>query len=114
MLDEMSREPLGNFELLVLLAVMRLRDEAYGVPIAELLEQALGRNVAGASVYAALARLAKKGLVRSRLGDQTAERGGRAKRFFSITPEGLQEVKTAKSALTVLWRGLPDLRGQLA
>ena len=103
----MSRESLGHFELLVLLALLRQGDEAYGVPIARAIEQSTGKPVILASVYNTLERLEQKGLVRSTFGDPTPERGGRAKRYFAATAAGLREVKAAKKALTVLWRGLP-------
>jgi PadR family transcriptional regulator, regulatory protein PadR len=103
----MSRESLGHFELLVLLALLRQGDEAYGVPIARAIEQGTGKPVILASVYNTLERLEQKGLVRSTFGDPTPERGGRAKRYFAATAAGLREVRAAKKALTVLWRGLP-------
>ena len=103
----MSRESLGHFELLVLLALMREGEEAYGVPIARAIEESTGKAVILASVYNTLERLEEKGLVRSAVGQPTAERGGRAKRYFSITAAGLRDVKAAKRALTILWRGIP-------
>ena len=108
------REALGHFELLVLLALLRVGDDAYGVPICRELEDALGRNVAIAKVYAALDQLQVKRLVISRLGEPTAVRGGRAKRHFTATAEGLRQVRQAHSALTTLWRRLPQLRGSPA
>jgi DNA-binding PadR family transcriptional regulator len=110
----MSREALGNFELMVLLAILRLEDEAYGVPIANALEETLGREVAAASVYAALDRLARKKMVSSRLSDPTPERGGRARKYFQVTKLGVREVRAARAALTTLWTGLPALRGEPA
>src|SRR5690242_11458020 len=110
----MSRESIGNFELMVLLAVLRLDEEAYGVPVADEVERALGREVAAASVYAALERLTRKGLVTFRLGESTPERGGRARKYFTVTPLGIREARVAQSALTTLWRGLPALRGEPA
>ena len=107
----MSRESLGHFELLVLLALLRQGDEAYGVPIARAIEQSTGKPVILASVYNTLERLEQKGLVRSTFGDPTPERGGRAKRYFAATAARLREVKAAKKALTVLWRGLPVYGG---
>jgi PadR family transcriptional regulator, regulatory protein PadR len=107
----MSRESLGHFELLVLLALLRQGDEAYGVPIAQTIEQSTGKPVILASVYNTLERLEEKGLVRSTFGQPTAERGGRAKRYFSITTTGLREIRAAKKALTVLWRGVPVHEG---
>ena len=102
---------LGEFELMVLLALIRLGDDAYGVPISREIEERAGREVAIGSVYAALERLQEKGLVASRLGDPTAERGGRAKRYFRITTQGLHEVRATQRALVKLWHGLPQLDG---
>ena len=99
----------GEFELMVLLALMRLGDDAYGVPISREIEQRSGREVALGSVYAALDRLEEKGLVASRLGDPTAERGGRAKRYFQATESGLRDVRQTQRALVNLWKGLPGL-----
>ena len=107
----MSRESLGHFELLVMLALLRQGDDAYGVPIADAIAQSTGKTVILASVYNTLERLEQKGLVRSTLGQPTPERGGRAKRYFSITTPGLREVRAAKKALTVLWRGIPVHEG---
>jgi PadR family transcriptional regulator PadR len=107
----MSRESLGHFELLVLLALLRQGDEAYGVPIAQAIEQSTGKPVILASVYNTLERLEEKGLVGSTVGRPTPERGGRAKRYFSVTTTGLREVRAAKKALTILWRGLPVHEG---
>jgi DNA-binding PadR family transcriptional regulator len=107
----MSRESLGHFELLVLLAVLREGDEAYGVPIADAIAQSTGKQVILASVYNTLERLEEKGFVRSTRGQPTRERGGRAKRYFAITSAGLREVRAAKKALTVLWRGVPVHEG---
>ena len=107
----MSRESLGHFELLVMLALVRQGEEAYGVPIADAIAQSTGKQVILASVYNTLERLEEKGLVRSTLGQSTPQRGGRAKRYFSITTAGLREVRAAKKALTVLWRGIPVQEG---
>jgi DNA-binding PadR family transcriptional regulator len=101
-------------ELMVLLTIVRLGDEAYGVPISRELLNVSGREVALGSIYAALDRLEQKGLVESSLGDPTPERGGRAKRYFHITPAGLGAVRVTQSTLTKLWGGLPVLqRGPL-
>jgi|SRR5579859_1095801 len=102
---------LGEFELMVLLALIRLGDEAYGVPISREIEERSGREASLGSVYAALERLEEKGLVASRLGDPTAVRGGRAKRYFRITAQGLRDVRQTQRALQNLWRGLPQLHG---
>jgi PadR family transcriptional regulator, regulatory protein PadR len=105
-------EYLGNFDLLLLLALMRLGDDAYGVTIAQELEEQTGREVVVASVYATLDRLQQRGLVASSLGDSTPERGGRAKRYFRITGSGIREVRDARRSLMNLWRGLPELKGE--
>jgi DNA-binding PadR family transcriptional regulator len=108
----MSRESLGHFELLVLLAVLRVGDEAYGVPIARAIEDSSGRPVVRASVYNTLERLEEKGMIRSSMGESTPARGGRAKRYFSVTAAGRREVTAARRTLTQLWRGLPLHEGQ--
>jgi PadR family transcriptional regulator, regulatory protein PadR len=105
---------LGEFELLVMLTVIRLGDGAYGVPISREIEQRTGRDVAFGTVYATLERLQKKGFVRSNLGDATPERGGRAKRYFRVTEAGLRIVRETKHSLIGLWQGLPELEGGTA
>ena len=104
-----KREFLGGFELLVLLAVIRLGDDAYGVPIAMAIETSSRREVSVGSLYITLDRLERKGLVSSRLGEPTAERGGRAKTYFRVTGRGLREVRRAQRTLIGLWRGVPQL-----
>lgn len=108
------REFLGGFELLVLLALIRLGDEAYGVPISEAIEESSGKEVAIGSVYITLERLEGKGLVSSRLGEPTAERGGRAKTYFKVTAKGLRAVRNAQRTLVNLWTGVPQLKGGTA
>ena len=103
---------IGSFELMVVLALMRVKGDAYGVPISTELESVTGRRVSLGSVYAALERLEGKGLVASTLGEPTAERGGRAKRYFRMTPKGLREVRSTQRALTALWGGLKELKGR--
>jgi PadR family transcriptional regulator, regulatory protein PadR len=107
-----SRGYLGEFELLLLLAVIHLGEEAYGVPISRELERHRGKEVSVGSVYAALERLEAKGLISSILGDPTPERGGKAKRFFRITREGLRQIHETRRLLTKLWQTIPDLRLQ--
>jgi PadR family transcriptional regulator PadR len=103
------RDYIGNFELMVLLTLMRLGDDAYGIPISEQIEAITGREVRLGSVYVTLERLEKKGLVRSLLGEPTPERGGRAKRYFHVTAKGLREVADTQRALMLLSQGLPGL-----
>jgi PadR family transcriptional regulator, regulatory protein PadR len=101
---------LGEFELMLLLAVIHLGDEAYGVPIARHIEHHRGRMVSVGSVYAALERLETKGLIASSLGEATPERGGKAKRYFRITKEGLRQVHETRRVLTALWRTIPSYK----
>lgn len=110
----MAREFLGGFELLVLIALIRLGDEAYGVPIAKAIEDSSGRPVAIGSLYLTLKRLEEKKLVTSRRGEPTAERGGRAKTYFRVTAKGLKAADHARQTLTTLWHGLPKLQGERA
>lgn len=105
---------LGEFELLVMLTVIRLGDGAYGVPITREIEERTGREAAFGTVYVTLERLQTKGFVRSELGDATPERGGRAKRYFRATSMGLREVRETKRRLISLWKGLPELQGGTA
>ena len=101
------RTYLNSFELMVLLAIRRLGDAAYGVTIARELEEATERETVLGSVYNALERLERKGLVASRLGEPTPARGGRAKRYFRVTAHGLAEAEATRHALTALWTRLP-------
>jgi len=97
---------LGELEQIVLLAVMRLGDEAYAVPILEQIESQAGRKVARGALYTALDRLEAKGCLRSRLGTPLPERGGRARRYFTITPGAVRALKESRLALMRLWNGL--------
>lgn len=107
----MARGLLTDLELMILLAVLRLGREAYAVTISREIEDTAGRSVALAVVYATLDRLEARGLVTSTVGEPTAERGGRAKRFFRITTKGMRQVRDTQTALTALWNGVPALRG---
>lgn len=106
-----DRSYLGEFELMILLAVTHLGDEAYGVPISREIELHRRKEVSVGSVYAALERLEKKGLVESSVGDPTPERGGKAKRYFRVTKEGLRQVHETRRVLSKMWRVLPDPQG---
>jgi DNA-binding PadR family transcriptional regulator len=107
----LARDYLTDFELMILLSILRVGDEAYGVPIAREMETTGGRTAVLSAVYTALDRLEENGLVASSLGDPTPERGGRAKRFFRVTPAGLKSVRQTRRALTQLWSGLTQLEG---
>src|SRR5918998_3981168 len=89
---------LGEFEQLILLAILRLRDDAYGVTIRAELADRAGRTVTPGALYTALERLEAKGLVTSRMGDPTPQRGGRAKRYVTVTAAGRQALARAVQA----------------
>lgn len=110
----MERGYLGELELMILLTVIHLGEEAYGVPISREMEKQRRRGVSVGSVYAALERLEQKGLVKSEIGDPTPERGGKAKRYFRVTREGLRQLHKTRRVLTAMWEGLPDLKGERA
>jgi DNA-binding PadR family transcriptional regulator len=100
----MSGTDLGDLEHLVLLAILRLGREAYGIPILDEVSSRSGRGVSRATVYMALKRLDQKGLVTSRLGESTPERGGRAKRYFKLKPAGLRALRESRAMFLELWR----------
>lgn len=98
---------LGEFELLVLLACLRLgEDEAYAVSIADEIAARTGRSLQRASVYVTLQRLEKKGLVSTRLGDPRPERGGKARRLVCVEAAGRTAVRDARQAFQNMWTGL--------
>lgn len=96
--------PLGSFEALTLLAVRQLDDGAYAVPIRDALERRLGRSVARGALYTVLTRLEAKGYLRSRMGDPSPVRGGRAKRFYSVTAAGAHALRLAHGQIVESWR----------
>ena len=103
---------LGEFEHVVLLAVLRLGDEAYAVPIIDEIERCTGRSISRGSVYITLDRLETKGYLRSRLADPTPERGGRAKRYYALRPRAIAALRDSRRALVALWRGLDRVLGE--
>ena len=107
----MPRSLLTDFELMILLATLRVGQGAYGVLIAREIEQTTGRRVLLGAAYVALDRLERNGLVASAIGEPTPERGGRAKRLIEVTPAGLRAVKVTQRALVSLWTGIPELEG---
>jgi DNA-binding PadR family transcriptional regulator len=102
---------LGTLEQIVLLAAMRLGDRAYGMTIRDEIEKRTGRAVSFGAVYVTLQRLEDKGLVSSWKGEPTAERGGRAKRFFQVTADGRQAVRRVQDAVASMTKGLREIRG---
>jgi DNA-binding PadR family transcriptional regulator len=97
---------MGEFEQLVLLAILRLGNEAYGMEVREEIEKRTGREVSYGAVYTTLDRLEHKGYVAHRMGEATAARGGRAKKYFRALPEGREALRTTQQALTVMWKGV--------
>src|SRR5215475_10343917 len=97
---------LGEFEQIVLMAVLRLGEEAYAVPIREEIERRTGRDASRGAVYITLDRLEKKGYLESWLADPTPERGGRAKRYHRVTATGATALKRSRAALEKMWQGL--------
>ena len=95
---------LGDVEHFVLLALLRLGKDAYGISILDEVVARTGRPVTRATVYVALKRLEEKGYVTSRLGESTPERGGRAKRYYKLKPSGLRALRESRAAFVNLWR----------
>lgn len=97
---------LGELEQIVLLAVMRLGDGAYATPILDEIQAQAGRRIARGALYTALDRLETKGCLRSRVGEPLPERGGRARRYFTVTPAAVRSLRESRLALMRLWRGI--------
>ncbi len=100
---------LGEFEIVVLSTLQRLGDNAYGMTIRCAIDERTGRSVSIGAIYATLRRLERKGLVTSRLGEPTAERGGRAKRFFRLEPAGEEAIARSREMFALLWSDLPKV-----
>ncbi len=108
--EDMPRHLLTDFELMLLVAILRVGDEAYGVQIAREIETTSGRRVMLGAAYAALDRLERNGFVSSTVGRPSPERGGRAKRFFRVTARGVRAARATQQALVALWKDVPQLR----
>ena len=102
---------LGEFEHIVLLAILRLGDDAYAIPIRDEIQERTGRSVARGALYTALDRLESKKCVRSRMSDPLPERGGRSRRYFAVTQAGLAAIRTSRRSLMRLWQGLEGRLG---
>jgi PadR family transcriptional regulator, regulatory protein PadR len=102
---------LGEFEYAVLLAILQMED-AYAVPVRALLEERTGRPIARGALYTALERLEVKGCLRSRMGNPTDDRGGKPRRYFSVTPAGLRAINATHGAFASLTRGLEAILDQ--
>lgn len=105
-----GRDYLGEFEHIVVLALLRLEDRAYGVTVRQEIQARTNREVSIGAVYATLDRLESKGYVKSRRGDPTPERGGRSKRFFCVTAKGVAAVNRTQRALLSMTEGLDLVR----
>ncbi len=109
----MSAAPyLGELEHLLLLAILQCGDDAYTVPIREVLAERSGRRIGRGALHTSLDRLQTKGLVMSRLGEPLAIRGGRARRYFAVTAAGLEAIRTARAAMANLSQGLDSVIGR--
>jgi PadR family transcriptional regulator, regulatory protein PadR len=106
----MAKEFLGEFEEIVLTLVAGLQEDAYGAAIAEEIETRLKRDVNLSAVHVTLYRLEDKGLIKSKMGGGTNERGGRRKRIFTISNAGLAMLKAMKEARIDLWKMVPQLK----
>ena len=102
----MGKESLGEFEHLVLLAILRLGSESYSVPIVMELEDRTERSVAPAAVYIALRRLEKRGLLSSRMDSASPDEGGRPRRYFRLEPAALERLRESRRVLDRLWEGV--------
>ena len=102
----MTHHGLGEFEQLVLLAIVHLRAEAYGTPIVEEIERRTGRSVARAAVYVALRRLEEKGFVSSWIGEPIPERGGKGRRYVRLEADGARALREARHVAERMWHGL--------
>jgi DNA-binding PadR family transcriptional regulator len=100
---------LGEFEHLLLLAILQCGEDAYTVPVRHLLAARIGRAVSRGAIHTSLDRLEAKGLVVSRFGEPLAVRGGRSRRYYSVTRDGLEAIRTARTALRTLSTGLEAL-----
>jgi DNA-binding PadR family transcriptional regulator len=101
-----EQDSLGEFEQLVLLAVLRLGENAYAVTIRQEIEDRTGRSVSRGAIYITLDRLEKKGHLVSGLGDPTAERGGRPKRYYELSPVGAAALRESWTAIRKMWEGM--------
>ncbi len=103
----MKKYPLGEFEEIVLLTVGILYDEAYGVAIKDEIEERLERKVSVGALQSALRRMEQKGFLASRLGEKSNERGGKRKRFFTITTHGKEALEYNREVRNRLWNDIP-------
>jgi DNA-binding PadR family transcriptional regulator len=101
-----GKDTLGEFEHFVLLAILRLGERAYGVPIRRDIAERTRRAVTIGQLYSALNRLEMKGYVSTTVADPTPVRGGRAKKYYAVSPSGLRALRRSREAFTVMWKGI--------
>lgn len=102
----MDKQFLGEFEQMVLLAVLRLGEDAYAVPIRREIEEQAERRVSRGALYTTLERLEAKGFLESAMGEPAAERGGRSRRYYAVSEMGKQSLENTRAAMANLWRGV--------
>lgn len=102
----MSGEYPGEFEVMVMLAIVRLGEDAYGWTVAQELERVVGRTVSSGALYTTLNRLEQKGLLRTRVGEGSEERGGRPRRYLTLSPTGAAALERSREAMERLWAGV--------
>lgn len=100
---------LGEFEQMVIAAILRLEDTAYGVTIIDEIAEQTGRPVRSGGLSVTLDRMERKGLLRSRTGDPSDARGGRPRRYVEVTPEGLAAARASRSAMLAMWHDLDEV-----
>ena len=105
-MQAMPETYLGEFEQIVLLAILRLGTDAYAIPVREEIERRTGRVVARGALYTALERLESKGCLRSRMSEPLPERGGRSRRYYTVSASGLAALRVSRAALLALWNGV--------
>ena len=103
----------GELEQMILLAVLRLGEEAYGRSIREELEKRVGRQVSRSVAYVTLERMVEKGYLKPRMGEPSPRRGGKAKRYYSLTPAGTEALRDSGRAFRLLWAGFETLTEDL-
>ena len=104
----MKAERLGEFEEFTLLAVRALGDNTYGVPVQQYVEKVTGRPISIGSIYAALARLEEKGFVRSTMSEAVAQRGGKSRRVYTVTPSGLRTARELHRVRERIWNAIAE------
>jgi len=100
---------LGELEQMILLAILQLKDQAFGTSVLAELEQRVQRSVSRGALFVTLDRLEEKGMLRSRMGDPTPRRGGRPKRYLEVTPAGVTALQKSRKAWSRLWDGLDSV-----